>query len=392
MRGKLLAIVLVVATSVVVPTAAVADQGTRTLSGRVTASGGPAQGSGVALCPVGPACGDPSAWVSYFGDALGYYVAHLEAGVSYYAIGFVDGGRFRTPAPPTFIGPLQTTANFDVPMVGRTYRGTVTRTGFDSFNPPSAGAGACPQPQQPPPPGGVVCAGLVVAWANDAGEYVMRLAEGDWSVAAFVFIDGSPVIGPVQAVKVEAPFTTGEDFVPMDLSADVPPPTPGPVATLPAQGGEPLTISNTTSSGAAGGDLVSVATHPIETLTPPPPNVSFLYSTVISFTVAVTGDDTYVNITFPDPVPVNAQWYKLREGGWQVYSDVTRPDPFTLRIHLVDGGAGDDDGRKNGFITDPGAVGVGPGPSSKDGCKDGGWRNGPYRNQGDCVRRFTPAR
>jgi hypothetical protein len=28
-------------------------------------------------------------------------------------------------------------------------------------------------------------------------------------------------------------------------------------------------------------------------------------------------------------------------------------------------------------------------PTSKEGCKSGGWRNGPYRNQGECVSAFA---
>ncbi|HEY8584984.1 MAG TPA: hypothetical protein VIL49_18640 [Capillimicrobium sp.] len=30
-------------------------------------------------------------------------------------------------------------------------------------------------------------------------------------------------------------------------------------------------------------------------------------------------------------------------------------------------------------------------PTSKQACKKGGWRNGPYKNQGQCVRSFTKA-
>lgn len=38
-----------------------------------------------------------------------------------------------------------------------------------------------------------------------------------------------------------------------------------------------------------------------------------------------------------------------------------------------------------------GTTPTGEAPTDKQGCKKGGWRNGPYKNQGQCVRAFTKA-
>jgi hypothetical protein len=38
------------------------------------------------------------------------------------------------------------------------------------------------------------------------------------------------------------------------------------------------------------------------------------------------------------------------------------------------------------------AVNLAPAPTSKDECKNGGWQNGPYKNQGQCVSSFAKAK
>jgi chitinase len=75
---------------------------------------------------------------------------------------------------------------------------------------------------------------------------------------------------------------------------------------------------------------------------------------------ATTADVT-VNLT--EPAPADAIWYKYDlDQGWVPYGNVIfSGDRKSITIHLIDGGAGDDDGVQNGVIVDPSGLGYSAG-------------------------------
>ncbi|MGD9008678.1 MAG: hypothetical protein PVG41_12195, partial [Desulfobacteraceae bacterium] len=60
-----------------------------------------------------------------------------------------------------------------------------------------------------------------------------------------------------------------------------------------------------------------------------------------------------------EPAPENAEWYKFNsDEGWQAYPNVVfSEDRKSMTIVLEDGGAGDQDGVRNGVIVDPSGLG-----------------------------------
>ncbi len=82
---------------------------------------------------------------------------------------------------------------------------------------------------------------------------------------------------------------------------------------------------------------------------------------LISFKLALRNSATTADVTvhFSAPAPDDAVWYKYDiDAGWVPYDNVTFAyDRKSITIHLIDGGAGDDDGVQNGIIVDPSGLG-----------------------------------
>jgi hypothetical protein len=82
---------------------------------------------------------------------------------------------------------------------------------------------------------------------------------------------------------------------------------------------------------------------------------------LISFKLYLEPGVTTASITvlFSDPAPENAEWYKFNsDEGWQTYQNVAfSEDRKSMTILLEDGGAGDQDGVRNGVIVDPSGLG-----------------------------------
>jgi hypothetical protein len=82
---------------------------------------------------------------------------------------------------------------------------------------------------------------------------------------------------------------------------------------------------------------------------------------LISFKLYLEPGVTTASITvlFSEPAPENAEWYKFNsDEGWQAYPNVVfSEDRKSMTIVLEDGGAGDQDGVRNGVIVDPSGLG-----------------------------------
>jgi uncharacterized protein YkwD len=91
---------------------------------------------------------------------------------------------------------------------------------------------------------------------------------------------------------------------------------------------------------------------------------------LIDFKVNVDapGNEAAVILYLPEAIPDGYRWYKYnREDGWYDFSDHVSVNAAgdQVRLTLVDGGIGDDDGEQNGVISDP--IGLGLSPSSSNG-------------------------
>lgn len=360
-------------------------------------------GSGAIACPFVippphvPDCSIGVATIA-LADSSGHYSMLVDPAVTYWVQGFADLGTFIGTALNSFqpAGTGDITVDLIVPFPGTTYTGTVSRTGYTTFPPQTAGVGACPQPPIDPTKTGADCIGLRFVFANPDGSYLLRLHPGDWNIAGFIIIDGVPIGTPT---LLHASSGDNSNIVNRDFSADITTPDDGDgnpaTASIPSPAPDGGTLALTAPDGT---ELTNVAAAPeSKILTPPPAGTEFPYG-VLSFTAGpvAPGSEVFIDITFPQTAPQAAQWYKVRAGVWAPYDDpatpgpdVTRPNDNTLRIRIVDGGFGDDDQTVNGYVTDPGALGSPPGPTNKDQCKNGGWRTGPYRNQGACVSHFA---
>jgi hypothetical protein len=109
-----------------------------------------------------------------------------------------------------------------------------------------------------------------------------------------------------------------------------------------------------------------------------PPGVTFPFGlfdwTVIDLT---PGQIVTVTLTFPSPVPVPPQYWKVNTGTglWTnvclLLPCVVNPSsPKVLQLTITDGGVGDLDGIVNGVIRDPGGLGVSAGGPPVARCKD----------------------
>jgi hypothetical protein len=91
---------------------------------------------------------------------------------------------------------------------------------------------------------------------------------------------------------------------------------------------------------------------------------SLIYG-LIDFKIKVDalGDSATVTLFLPEPVPEAYKWYKYSQTlGWYDFSEnvAFNSERNQLSFTLVDGGLGDDDGEKNGMISDPSGLGLAP--------------------------------
>ena len=127
----------------------------------------------------------------------------------------------------------------------------------------------------------------------------------------------------------------------------------------------------TTLPAAAGGGTVTIeapdAIYPLEAVSasvvptdPAPPAGASFPAGLLGFTVELpAGADPAVDVVvhLPSGTAPTSVW-KLLPSGWQNFSDHADIDADVVTLHLVDGGAGDADGERNGRIVDPVAFGV----------------------------------
>lgn len=75
-----------------------------------------------------------------------------------------------------------------------------------------------------------------------------------------------------------------------------------------------------------------------------------------------SGQTITMTMTFPSPIPVGAQYWKVIGGVWTDVTSLLGSDDGdnVLTLTITDGGLGDADGVANGQISDPGGVGNGP--------------------------------
>lgn len=132
--------------------------------------------------------------------------------------------------------------------------------------------------------------------------------------------------------------------------------------TLPAGGG---TVAISVGAPAAGptqpalwvvqsATASTVASQSVQ----PPADMSYPYG-VLQFTLTngTPGSSATVAFTFPNTLPVGAQYLKFDAASqtWQAYGGASFSGNV-LTLTLTDGDAGDDDGAANGIIVDPGVI------------------------------------
>ncbi|MBN7798945.1 IPTL-CTERM sorting domain-containing protein [Parahaliea mediterranea] len=97
----------------------------------------------------------------------------------------------------------------------------------------------------------------------------------------------------------------------------------------------------------------------------PPADVSFPYDMLeMNLQNCINGATVTVELRFPEDLPADAEYWKYgllpgtqsAESGW--YSIPLTINGSIATFELVDGGQGDNDGTANGFIQDPGGIGV----------------------------------
>lgn len=104
------------------------------------------------------------------------------------------------------------------------------------------------------------------------------------------------------------------------------------------------------------GSLSRVEPTSVANLRCMPSGFSFPYG-YFSFNITnlTAGQNVYVTIRFPNPLPIDTRYYKCQNGLIiDCFSIMSRPDPYTIVLNLTDGSDGDADGIANGTIVDPG--------------------------------------
>jgi hypothetical protein len=108
-----------------------------------------------------------------------------------------------------------------------------------------------------------------------------------------------------------------------------------------------------------------------------PTNYNFKYG-VVQFELKpqIPGSTVSIALTFPEPVPSDAKYFKITSSGWEEYPfTIDASNPKKIQIQLTDGGQGDEDGVKNGVIVDPSSLGI---PSSTPPSSGGGGGGGCF--------------
>jgi hypothetical protein len=105
---------------------------------------------------------------------------------------------------------------------------------------------------------------------------------------------------------------------------------------------------------------VPVTGSPSSPPVPPPSGVTLIYPLVLDFVLVggTPGSTAQVTITYPDPIPAGAQYWKYNRANGTWYALDPARYSFsgnTVTLTLTDGGVGDNDGAANGIIVDPGA-------------------------------------
>ena len=111
-------------------------------------------------------------------------------------------------------------------------------------------------------------------------------------------------------------------------------------------------VNFTINAGSING-LTSISTASLPCA---PSGYTFPYG-FFSFNISnlIPGSSVQVTIKLPNPMPTGMKYFKCQNGiPVDCSSIMTRPDPYTIVLTLVDGGTGDADGIANGTIIDPG--------------------------------------
>jgi hypothetical protein len=65
-----------------------------------------------------------------------------------------------------------------------------------------------------------------------------------------------------------------------------------------------------------------------------------------------------ITVTFPENVPIGAKWIKYQNGSWSVLNIGDDDGDNVITYQITDGGVGDADGSANGYIEEPGGLGL----------------------------------
>jgi hypothetical protein len=101
--------------------------------------------------------------------------------------------------------------------------------------------------------------------------------------------------------------------------------------------------------------------------------------------VPTPGDSAQVTFHFDTAIPPGHAWYKYdSDSGWTAYSGPSSisQDRMSATMTLTDGGPGDQDGKKNGVIVDPAALGA---SSTDDDSSDSRVVSSTSEKTGGCV-------
>jgi hypothetical protein len=128
-------------------------------------------------------------------------------------------------------------------------------------------------------------------------------------------------------------------------------------AMLSVSGGKEITLDISSSGTTFSG--VSALSVDDPSIPPGRPNVDFYFG-LVGFTIKGfnPGDGVPVRITYPEPIPPNAEYWKFNPNNRIWYSiGFSSVDDKTITFILIDGGQGDSDNDANGTIVDPGGIG-----------------------------------
>ena len=122
---------------------------------------------------------------------------------------------------------------------------------------------------------------------------------------------------------------------------------------------EPVSVQTSTGTGQTSftpshGGIASLSSVKAPSL----PSVSFPHG-MFSFQICclTLGQTVTLTVVLPSAVPVGTVWWKYDNGRWYSLPNLNDNGNNIMMIQFTDGGTGDSDGLKDGFITDPGGPG-----------------------------------